>query len=413
MSELNSVLIVGGGQAAFQTAASLRQEGYAGRITLVGDEPGLPYQRPPLSKAYLLGKIGADALRFRAPEFFDEQRIERLHDRVSAIDRAARSVTLASGATLPYDHLVLATGARNRVPAIPGIELDGVFGLRTQADADALSQRLAAVKQAVVIGAGFIGLEFAAAAAAKGVAVQVLEIAERPMARAISRPMSDLFTAAHNRLGVTLEFNQGTERLVGADGKVSGVQTSDGRLLSAELVVYGIGVVPNAELAAAAGLAVNNGICVDALLLTDDPAISAIGDVASYPSAWVDRAVRLESVQNAVDQGKSVAARLMGKPATYTALPWFWTEQGDLRLQIAGLADSHDQTVQLVHPDASQLTVLCFRQGRLVAVETANRTADHMAARKILSRAAPLTPEQAGDAGFELKAYEFATRPAA
>jgi 3-phenylpropionate/trans-cinnamate dioxygenase ferredoxin reductase subunit len=413
MSELNSVLIVGGGQAAYQTAASLRQEGYAGRITLVGDEPGVPYQRPPLSKAYLLGKIGAHALRFRPPEFFDEQRIERLHDSVTAIDRAARNVTLASGATLPYDHLVLATGARNRVPAVPGIELDGVFGLRTQADADALAPSLAAVRNAVVIGAGFIGLEFAAVAAAKGVAVHVLEIGDRPMARAISRPMSDLFTAGHARFGVKLDFKQATERLVGVDGKVSGVQTTDGRLLPADLVVYGIGVVPNAELALAAGLAVNNGICVDAHLLTEDPAISAIGDVASYPSPWVERSVRLESVQNAVDQGKAVAARLMGKPAAYTALPWFWTEQGDLRLQIAGLADGHDQTVQLVPPEANQLTVLCFRQGRLVAVETANRTADHMVARKILSRPPQLTPEQAAAPGFDLKAYEAATRPAA
>jgi 3-phenylpropionate/trans-cinnamate dioxygenase ferredoxin reductase component len=413
MSELNSVLIVGGGQAAYQTAASLRQEGYAGRITLVGDEPGVPYQRPPLSKAYLLGKIGAPALRFRPPEYFDEQRIERLHDSATAIDRAARTVTLASGTSLPYDHLVLATGARNRVPAVPGIELDGVFGLRTQADADALAPRLAAVRNAVVIGAGFIGLEFAAVAAAKGVAVHVLEIGERPMARAISRPMSDLFTAGHTRFGVTLDFKQATERLIGTDGKVTGVQTTDGRLLPADLVVYGIGVVPNAELALAAGLAVNNGICVDAQLLTDDPAISAIGDVASYPSPWVERPVRLESVQNAVDQGKAVAARLMGKAAAYTALPWFWTEQGDLRLQIAGLADGHDQTVQLVPPEANQLTVLCFRQGRLVAVETANRTADHMAARKILSRPPQLTPEQASAPGFDLKAHEAATRPAA
>jgi 3-phenylpropionate/trans-cinnamate dioxygenase ferredoxin reductase subunit len=245
------------------------------------------------------------------------------------------------------------------------------------------------------------------------VSVHVLEIGDRPMARAISRPMSDLFTAGHTRFGVKLDFKQATERLIGTDGKVSGVQTTDGRLLPADLVVYGIGVVPNAELALAAGLTVNNGICVDAHLLTDDPAISAIGDVASYPSPWVERSVRLESVQNAVDQGKAVAARLMGKPAAYTALPWFWTEQGDLRLQIAGLADGHDQTVQLVPPEANQLTVLCFRQGRLVAVETANRTADHMVARKILSRPSQLTPEQASAPGFDLKAHEAATRPAA
>lgn len=342
MSALNSVLVVGAGQAGYQVASALRQEGFAGRITLVGDEPGLPYQRPPLSKAYLQGKIGAPALRFRPPEFYEEHRIERLHDRAIGIDRAAHCVHLGSGNALPYDHLVLATGARNRVPAVPGIELDGVFGLRTLADADALAPRLASARHIVVIGAGFIGLEFAAVAAAKaseGTTVHVLEIGERVMARAISRPMSALFAAGHAGWGVTLDFRQGVARIVGNDGKVSGVETNDGRVLPAELVVYGIGVVPNAELATEAGLAVDNGIRVDAQLLTSDPAISAIGDAACFASPHADPAgkpIRLESVQNAVDQGKAVAARLMGKPAPYSALPWFWTDQGDMRLQIAG-----------------------------------------------------------------------------
>lgn len=411
MSALNSVVIVGGGQAGYQTAASLRQDGFAGRITMVGDEAGVPYQRPPLSKAYLLGKIGAHALRFRPPEYFDEHRIERLHDRAIGIDRSTRHLHLESGASLPYDHLVLATGARNRIPAVPGVELDGVFGLRTLADADALAPRLAGVRHAVVIGAGFIGLEFAAVAAAKGVAVHVLEIGDRPMARAISKPMSDLFTAGHRSWGVTLDFKLGLARIVGSDGRVSGVETTDGRVLPAELVVYGIGVVPNAELAIEAGLEVHNGVRVDAHLLTSDPAISAIGDVASFASPYADRPIRLESVQNAVDQGKAVAARLMDKSAPYGALPWFWTDQGELRLQIAGLADGHDRTVQLGSAESRQLAVLCFRQGRLIAVETANRTPDHMLARKLLSRGTLLTPEQAAEPGFDLKAYEAATRP--
>lgn len=410
---LNSVVIVGGGQAGYQVAASLRHEGFAGRIRLIGDEPGVPYQRPPLSKAYLLGKIGAHALHFRPAEYFDEHRIERLHDRVTAIDRGPRCVQLTSGTRMPYDHLVLATGARNRVPAMPGVELDGVFGLRTLADADALAPRMSSVRHIVVIGAGFIGLEFAAVAATKGAAVHVVEIGERPMARAISKPMSDLFSTGHASWGVTLDLKQNVARIVGADGKVTGIETLDGRHLPAELVVYGIGVVPNVELATAAGLEVANGIRVNDLLLTSDPDISAIGDAANFASPYADRPIRLESVQNAVDQGRAVAARLMGKPASYAALPWFWTDQGELKLQIAGLLDGHDQTVLLGSAESRKLAVLCFRQGRLIAVETANRPADHMAARKILARAPTLTPEQAAEPGFELKAYEVATREAA
>lgn len=408
----DNILILGGGQAGFQVAASLRQEGHAGRITLVGDEAGVPYQRPPLSKAYLLGKVGAHALRFRPPEYFDEHRIDRLHDSAAAIDRAAHHVHLASGTSLSYDHLVIATGARNRVPALPGIELNGVYGVRTLADADALSPRLANIRNVVVLGAGFIGLEFAAVAAARGAAVHVLEIGHRPMARAISEPMSDLFTAAHRSWGVTLDLGCGMKRIVGRDGNATGVETSDGRHLPADLVVYGIGVVPNAEIALAAGLEVNNGICVDALLRTSDPDISAIGDVASFSSPYADRPIRLESVQNAIDQAKAVVARLMGRPAAYEALPWFWTDQGELKLQIAGLSEGHDQTVLLGSAQSRQLSVLCFRAGRLIAVESVNRPLDHMASRKILARGPSLTPAQAAEPGFELKAYEAATRQA-
>ena len=327
---------------------------------------------------------------------------------MTAIDRAARCVHLESGQ--------LATGARNRVPDVPGIEFEGVFGIRTLADADALAPRLSSARQVVVIGAGFIGLEFAAVAAARGAAVHVLEVAERPMARALSRPMSELFSHGHAALGVKLEFGQAAARLIGEAGHVTGVQTADDRVLPADLVVYGVGVLPNVELAAAAGLAVENGIRVDDLLLTSDPCISAIGDAVSYRSPWApasSRAVRLESVQNAVDQAKAVAARLMGKPAAYSALPWFWSDQGDMRLQIAGLSEGCDQTVQIGSIESRQLTVLCFRAGRLIAVETTNRTPDHMAARKLLLRATPLTPQQAAEPGFDLKAFEASTRDAA
>nr|WP_315242964.1 FAD-dependent oxidoreductase [uncultured Albidiferax sp.] len=409
---LNHVVIIGAGQAGYQTAASLRQEGFTGSITLVGDEAGVPYQRPPLSKAYLLGKVGAPALRFRPPEWFDQQTVTRIHSSVTEIDRAAQTITLADGEHLAYDHLVLATGARNRVPPIPGADLDGVFGIRTLADAEALAPRVGTAKHVVVIGAGFIGLEFAAVAAAKGVTVHVVEMGTRPMARALSTHMSQLFNDAHLGWGVKMDYGQTISQITGIDGKVTGVTTGSGQQIATDLVVYGIGVVPNAELAAQAGLAVHNGISVDAHLLTSDPAISAIGDVVSFPSPHTASSIRLESVQNAVDQARNVAARLMGKPVDYAALPWFWTDQGDLKLQIAGLSDGHDHNVMLGTPESRQLSVLCFNQGRLVAVESCNRPADHMAARKILARKLPLTPEQASVPDFNLKAYE-ASIPAA
>ena len=411
---LSNIVIAGAGQAGYQTAASLRQEGYEGRITLIGDEPGLPYQRPPLSKAYLLGKVQANALRFRQAEWYEQNRVERCEAHITAIHRTAHSVTLADGRTLPYDHLVLALGARNRVPAVPGITLDGVFGIRTLADADALSPRLREVKRVVVIGAGFIGLEFAAVAAARGIQVDVLEIGARPMARALSEPMSAAFDAAHRGWGVRLHYGRALESVLGADGRVSGVRTTAGEEIAADLVVYGIGVLPNAELASRAGLAVDNGLRVNNLLQTEDAAISAIGDLVNFPSPWSAHPIRLESVQNAVDQARAVAARLAGKPAApYTALPWFWTDQGELKLQIAGLSEGFDTLVLLGDAAARQFSVLCFRAGKLIAVESCNRPADHMAARKLLARHSELSVAQAAEASFDLKAFEAATRPPA
>jgi 3-phenylpropionate/trans-cinnamate dioxygenase ferredoxin reductase subunit len=407
---LDSVVIVGAGQAGYQVAASLRQEKFTGTITLIGDEPGLPYQRPPLSKAYMLGKIGLANLRFRPAHYYTEHTIDLVEGRVAAIDRTNRRVTLVSGEAIGYGHLVLAMGAHNRMLPVPGAELDGVFGLKTLADADAIAPRLNVAKNVVVVGAGFIGLEFAAVASSLGVAVHVLEVGDRPMARAVSPEMSEAFRAAHAGWGVYLDFRQGLARILGENGRVTGVETTDGRVLAADLVVFGIGVIPNTALAAEAGLDIDNGVKVDANLLTLDPAISAIGDAAAFPSHFVDRHIRLESVQNAMDQARAVAARLCGKPAPYVGLPWFWTDQRDLKLQIAGLHEGYDSTVVLAGEAANQLTVLCFKREQLVAVETLNRTADHMVARKLLARPPQLTPSLASAAGFDFKAFEAAGR---
>ncbi len=408
------IVIAGAGQAGYQAAASLRQGGFEGQITLVGDEPGLPYQRPPLSKAYLQGKVQAAQLRFRQGDYYDTQRITRVHAKVTSIQRDIKSLTLQGiDAPLHYDHLVLALGSRNRVPQLPGIELAGVHGLRSLEDADALAPLLETGKRVVVVGAGFIGLEFAAVAVAKGLTVHVLELADRPMARAISKPMSNLFASAHRAMGVNLHFGQSLARISGEGGRAAGVECVSGLKLDADFVVYGIGVVPNAELAADAGLAVANGVRVDALLQTTDAAISAIGDVACFASPHAAQPIRLESVQNAVDQARAVAARLTAKPAPYTALPWFWTDQGEMKLQIAGLSEGFDATVLLGDVAANQLSVLCYRQGQLIAVESANRVADHMAARKILMRARRPSMDEAAAPGFDMKTFEAATREVA
>lgn len=407
----SSVVIVGAGQAGYQVAASLRQDGHLGSIVLVGDEPGLPYQRPPLSKAYLLSKIEAGNLLFRPAEFFATQRIELRHDRATAIDRQNRRLLLASGEALGYDHLVLATGAHNRPLPVPGADLDGIFGIKTRDDADRLAPRVKAARHVVVVGAGFIGLEFAAVAAAHGASVHVLELGDRPMARAVSQEMSALFRSAHEDWGVRFDFRQGLTALEGDNGQVCAVVTSDGRRLPADLVVFGIGVIANVQLASEAGLDIENGIKVDRLLLTSDPAISALGDVAAFPCLHNGEAhTRLESVQNAVDQARCVAARLLGNPQPYNALPWFWTDQGSLKLQIAGLSMGHDETVVLGSVADRQASVLCFRRSELIAVESCNRPTDHLAARRILARAPALTPALAAATGFDLKVWEIETR---
>jgi 3-phenylpropionate/trans-cinnamate dioxygenase ferredoxin reductase subunit len=409
---LHSVVIAGAGQAGFQTAASLRQHGFDGRIVLIGDEPGLPYQRPPLSKAYLMGKTSADALTFRPEKFFVDNRIDIVaQTHVTAIDRTNKRVALSSAGAVEYDHLVLALGAHNRALPIPGADLDGVFGLRTLADADAIGEFLTDAHEVVVAGAGFIGLEFAAVARALGKSVHVLELADRTMARAVSPAMSHLFAEAHASWGVKIDFGQGLAGIEGESGRVSGVETTDGRKRPADIVVFGIGVLPNVAVAAEAGLDIDNGIKVDAELVTSDPMISAIGDCASFPSPYAQSHIRLESVQNAADQGRAVAARLMGKPAPYAAVPWFWSDQRDLKLQIAGLSIDPDRTVVVGNAAERRMSVLCFKRDRLIAVESVNRGSDHVAARKIFARRTPaLTPAEASKPDFDLKAWEAATR---
>lgn len=405
MDRNRGIVIVGAGHAGVQLAASLREEGFEGAITLLSDDPRLPYQRPPLSKAYMKREATADSLILRGPAFYEQKQIDlRLGVAAEAIDRAAHAVRLRSGETLAYSRLVLATGGLARPFAVPGADLAGVHVLRDMGDADALRDRLENSKNVVVVGAGFIGLEFAAVAAKAGLNVAIVEVAPRVMGRAVSPALSDFYAEAHRGFGADVLLGMGVAAIVGTGGKASGVKLSDGRVLPADFVVVGIGVVARDGLAKAAGLDCPNGVRVDAQLATSDPDIFAIGDVALHPNAWGNREMRLESVQNATDQARALARTLSGTPTRYDALPWFWSDQGDLKLQMVGLMDKAETFVTRGDPAARAFSVFGFAGGRLVAVESVNKPGDHMLARKLIGAGVAVTPEQAGDAAFDLKA---------
>jgi 3-phenylpropionate/trans-cinnamate dioxygenase ferredoxin reductase subunit len=398
-------VIVGGGQAGFQVAASLREAGYAEPVIVVGEEPQLPYQRPPLSKTYLTGETTAQRLEFRPQSYFEKHRIDlRTRERVSAVDRGARRVTLSSGQKLDYEHLVLATGAHNRKLPVAGAEHEGVLYLRTLAEADAMKDRFASAESIVVAGAGFIGLELAAVASKLGKQVTVIEPLARVMSRAVSPEISHFYAKAHAAWGTDLRLNTRLEKIEAANGRVHSVTTVEGETLPADLVLVGIGIVPAAELAEAAGLPVANGICVDAQLRTADPNVSAIGDCASFPDAASGETIRLESVQNAVDQARCVAKRIAGQPADYAAVPWFWSDQRDLKLQMVGLTAGCDRTVLRGNPEERAFSVFCFQGDRLAGIESINRPGDHMFGRRLLGAGASITPDEAADPAFDLKA---------
>jgi 3-phenylpropionate/trans-cinnamate dioxygenase ferredoxin reductase subunit len=376
-----AVVIIGGGQGGFQTAASLRAEGYQERITLIGDEPGVPYQRPPLSKGFLLGKQEQRHAELRPAAFYEIQRITLVKARATAIDRENRHVVLDSGGHVEYDTLVLATGARNRL-----LPHGGALYLRTLPEATEIRKRLRNANEVAIIGGGFIGLEVAAAARTLGKHVTVIESQARLMARVVAPAVSDFFREQHAARGVEIILN-----------------APAGAELRQDLVIAGIGVVPNVELAQAAGLPVGNGVTVDEHLRTPDQRIYAIGDCAECPSTFAEGRVRLESVQNAVDQAASVAKAIAGHAAPYRAVPWFWTDQYDVHMQMAGLPVGYDQLVTRGNPETGKFSVFYFRGGKLCAVDSINRPADHLAARKLIGARTMLSPDQARDESFDLK----------
>lgn len=396
------VVIIGAGQAGVQVALSLRQKGHDGTITLIGDEAHLPYQRPPLSKAYLKGEMSRDSLTLRPADALAAQGVTlQLGTKVTGIDRAGHMV-LTDGEAIPYDRLVLATGTRPRALTLPGADLPGLYSLRGIEDADALGAALQTARNVVIIGGGFIGLEVAATARAKGLSVTVVEAAPRVMARAVAPAVSTWFEAMHRGMGTTVLTGTGVAGIEGT-ARVETVVLANGARLPADLVLVGIGALPNAELALAAGLPCPNGIEVDAQGRTTDPNIFAVGDCSLHPNPYVGGPFRLESVQNAIDQAKAVAAALMGDAALYDAVPWFWSDQGSAKLQTTGLPINPDAHVLRGEPDQGRFTVFHLKGGQIIAADSVNMPADHMAARRLVAARAMIAPEALADPAIPLK----------
>ena len=395
------VVVIGAGQAGAACVAKLRALGFAGQITLIGAEPAPPYQRPPLSKAYLLGEMEEERLWLRSNDFYAEQQITlRLGTPVSAIDPAARTVTLGAE-VLAYDDLVLTTGSvPRRLPAAIGGDLDGVYTVRTLADVDAMRGEFQPGRHLVIVGGGYIGLEAAAVAAKLGLDVTVLEMAPRILQRVAAPETSDYFRALHAAHGVKILESTGLDRLLG-EGRVSAVRLSDGRELPADFVIAGVGILPATALAEAAGLALDNGIATDAFGRTSDPQIWSAGDCASFP--WQGGRIRLESVGNAIDQAEAVAANIMGQNTPYLAQPWFWSDQYDCKLQIAGLNTGYDRIVTR-GPEGEAVSFWYFRGDQLLAVDAMNDSRAYMVGKRLIEQGRSVAPEVLADPATNLKA---------
>lgn len=401
---MSSIVVVGGGHGGSQIAASLREKGYDGKLTLITAESDVPYQRPPLSKAYLK-TLDHDLLPLRPESFYVKNDIDlRLETRATAVDLRGEALKLAGGGEIAFDKLALAPGARPRVPAIEGVGLGGVYYLRDAADARKLRTRIHEAETIVVVGGGFIGLEIAATARLLGKTVTILEAADRLMGRVVAPEISRHFLDLHRGWGSDVRLETPVGKLLGENGRVIAVETAAGEAIEADIAVIGIGVVPSTELAESAGLEIGNGVRVDDYLQTSRQEIVAIGDCVSFHHWELGRLVRLESVQNAVDQGKTAAATLLGTREPYRAVPWFWSDQGDVKLQMVGLSMDATRSVVRGRSDDGAFSVFHYKDDWLVAIDSVNRAADHMVGRRMLAGGIALTPEQAADEGVDLKA---------
>lgn len=399
----DKIVIAGAGHSAGQIVATLRQKKFDGSICLIGEEAYLPYQRPPLSKKYLAGELPAERLHFKADSFYDESNIEiHLNTTIDRIDRATKIVRSNDGREFPYDKLVLSLGAHARHIDLPGVELAGIHYLRTIADVDRIRQEIGPGRRLVIVGAGYIGLEVAAVTAQLGLDVTVVEMLDRVMSRVVSEQVSEFYQKEHADHGVKLLLSTDIKGFAG-DGNVHAVDLADGTQIPADLVVVGIGVVPNTELATNAGLEVSNGILVNDRCNTSDPDIYAVGDCTCHPNDVLGRQVRLESVHNALEQAKTAAANICGEEQRYAQVPWFWSDQYDLKLQIAGLSHDYDQTIIRGDPASRSFSCVYLNDGRLIAVDAINRPKDFMQSKKLIADHAIIRPALLADSEVELK----------
>ena len=401
---LNNIVIIGAGQAAAQAILSLRQGGFEGKITLIGEEPVPPYQRPPLSKAYMKGEFNEERLFFKPSAWYEDNGVDlMLSMTAQKIDREAKRVEMDHGAHADYDALIIATGSRARKLPAPGADLEGVYDLRDLADVQRIKPNLFDGQRMVIVGAGYIGLEAAAVARQMGLHVTVLEMADRVLARVAGPVISEFYEAEHKRQGVDIKCGAALSSIEGEGGKVTGVQLGDGEILPADLVLVGIGIVPNEELAKEAGLDCDNGIVVDEDARTSDRAIFAAGDCASRPLVHYDRRGRLESVHNAIEQGKLAAAAILGQPQPKLEAPWFWSDQYDIKLQIAGLSHGFDQTIVRGDPADRKFAVFYFNGEKLLAVDAINSPPEFVVSKKLILEGAKVDPDQFADTSVSMK----------
>ncbi len=404
------IAIAGAGHAAGQLVTSLRQNKFEGEIVLVGDEPYLPYQRPPLSKKYLAGELDAERLYVKPASFYEEAEVElRLNTRIEAIERDERCLCIEGGERIAYDKLVLAVGSRVRRLPVDGVTLPGVHYLRSIDDVDGIREGLESGRRIVVVGAGYIGLEVAAVARQAGLDVTVIEMADRVMSRVVSPELSDFYQIEHTDQGVKLRLSTGVQSINGKR-RVKSVTTSAGDDLPADLVVIGVGIVPNTELASAAGLEVDNGIVVDDHCRTSDPDIYAVGDCTLHPNGIYGRNLRLESVHNALEQAKTAAANLCGADVAYSQVPWFWSDQYDLKLQIVGLSEGYDEVVIRGNPAERSFSCLYLKDSRLIAIDAINAPRDFVQSKAIIAAGEPIEKEHLADPETQLKDLTGASR---